>query len=121
MSERVFCYGTLKRGYGNHSLLRDSKFIGEAETQPILTMVDLGSFPAVLLNSDGETAVKGEVYEVNEATMQQLDWLEGHPNFYRRVQVSTNLGPVWIYTLPPEKYRNYTEIPSGVWEGRNVR
>lgn len=113
--DTVFVYGTLKQGFGNHRLLRNSKFLGKAETQPIFTMISLGAFPAVLV--DGDVAIKGEVYEVDENTMQQLDWLEGHPNFYRRIQVSTTLGPAWMYTIPSDRSREHSRIPSGFWDG----
>lgn len=114
MSHKVFVYGSLKKGFGNHSLIQQSKFIGAAETLPVFTMVSMGSFPACMV--DGETIIKGEIYEVSDDTLQTLDWLEGHPRFYKRIKVATNLGESWMYILnDPANSRSSEVIKSGVW------
>jgi len=69
---RVFVYGSLLKGLGNHGLLRrnGSKFDGVTETtEDAFEMVSMGSFPAVFrLPSKYEgTRVRGEVYEVTDA------------------------------------------------------
>jgi len=109
---KVFVYGTLKKGRGNHHLLSQSKFLGTAETLPQYTMVSLGAFPGVIEN--GITQIQGEIYEVNAEQLVRLDRLEGHPNFYRRDEIETSEGKAWIYLLPPE-YLQHTRIASGEW------
>jgi gamma-glutamylcyclotransferase (GGCT)/AIG2-like uncharacterized protein YtfP len=75
MTHRVFVYGTLKSGIHNHRLLAHAKFIGYAITDQAYHMV-AGGFPIVL--EGGDYAVKGEVYEVDDATLRYLDYLEGY-------------------------------------------
>ena len=82
---RVFVYGTLRVGQGNHHLLASSRMIGLDRTLARYTLVDLGAFPAVVVG--GATAVVGEVFEVDAATLARLDRLEGHPRFYQRTTV----------------------------------
>ena len=72
----VAVYGTLKMGYGNHRLLEDAMFEGEAVTAKKYPMVDNGYFP-YLFNEDGGDHVKVEVYAVDADTLARLDALEG--------------------------------------------
>ena len=71
--EKVFVYGTLKRGHGNHVLLRGSDFLGPSFSK-----------------SPGTTRVIGELYNVDELTLNHLDMLEGHPTWYKREQINVD-------------------------------
>lgn len=93
--KKVFVYGTLKRGHGNHRLLKDSKFLGEASIKS--DMYSLGAFPAI--SGKGEREAYGEVFEVDEPTMERLDRLEGYPHFYNRKVVETQHGTAWVYYI----------------------
>lgn len=70
---KVFVYGTLLSGLSNSALLNNSDFIGEGTMSGI--MYDLGSFPAV---NYGTGIVHGELYDVDEYTLRDLDYLEGY-------------------------------------------
>jgi len=113
---RVFVYGTLKRGYQNnmHYLFGKSAMLGQHTTKPHYTLKDLGYYPAVELC--GTTAVKGEVYQIADDVLQELDWLEGYPAFYERELIDTEYGPSWMYYLSPARMDNtYKVIESGEW------
>lgn len=110
----MFVYGTLKKGFGNNHLLSGDTFVGEATTLPNFTMFSMGGFPGV--SKEGETQIRGEIYEVSPSTLERLDRLEGHPNWYIREEVPTSLGRAWIY-LQPANSRGGKNIPSGIWEG----
>ena len=80
---KVFVYGTLQRGSGNHRLLADARFLGEAVTVSLFGMTDVG-FPFV--HADEAIApVAGELFDVDEHCMRQLDRLEGEGSMYDRV------------------------------------
>jgi gamma-glutamylcyclotransferase (GGCT)/AIG2-like uncharacterized protein YtfP len=79
---QVFVYGTLRRGEPNHHLLDARMLLRAGRTEPRFTLVSLGAVPAMI--DGGETAVAGEVYDVDAVTLAALDRLEGHPRFYRR-------------------------------------
>lgn len=89
---RVFVYGTLKRGFDNHALLEDSKFIGKAKTlHPYPMICKYPSFP-YLIDAEGEGfCVEGEAYEVTHRTMIGLDELEGYPDHYTRREIEVVL------------------------------
>lgn len=75
---RIFVYGTLKRGYRAHHLIdhSDNRFIGEALSQPRYHIYDLGGFPGMKENLAVDGGVRGEIYEVNDTTLQLLDRYE---------------------------------------------
>jgi len=103
---RVFVYGTLKKHFHNHRVLGDSRLIGEGRTmKPYKLVVQHGyAYPFLLEREEkgkreGEEeleegrgnkgmAVYGEIYEVSKETLERLDWLEGHPRWYRRSLIS---------------------------------
>lgn len=119
---RIFCYGTLMKGHGNHRLLlkETTKALGKASTPSAFTMVHLGGFPGIIRG--GETSIQGEVYEVDAETLARLDRLEGHPDFYRREPIEGLLMPdgshldAEVYVLPASYLARGKTIPSGVWE-----
>ena len=74
MSHRVFVYGTLLGGGPNHRLLRRSRLVGEDTTADGFALHNLGPFPGMVRATAGH--VRGEVYEVDDATLAALDRLE---------------------------------------------
>jgi gamma-glutamylaminecyclotransferase len=88
-THRVFVYGTLKRGYSNHALLETSRFLGEAATLKTYWMITTGVFPVVLDAVPADfglppLAIAGEIYHVDDATLEQLDHLEREGRSYHR-------------------------------------
>lgn len=115
---RVFVYGTLKKGEGNHRLLQGrALFCGEDSIHGKL--FDLGAFPAAV--QEGDNVIHGEVYMVGPHTLRSLDGLEGHPHFYERKEVMllNEKKLAWAYFLPDAKvYRGSREVEGGVWSRR---
>lgn len=77
----VFVYGTLKSGHTRHSALREERYIGIAKTEPKYGMYQYGGYPAAV-DSEAESvsigrAIYGELYEVSDACMMELDKIEG--------------------------------------------
>jgi gamma-glutamylcyclotransferase (GGCT)/AIG2-like uncharacterized protein YtfP len=103
MKHYVFVYGSLKQGYGNHRLLETSTFIGKRLTRNTdFYMVSLHSFPGVLKTESGEGfSIMGELYEVDDNTLKNLDILEGNGHFYKRELVDIHSYPdkAWMYVL----------------------
>lgn len=126
MNMPVFVYGTLKYGESNSYILRNSIFVGTFKTDPKYNLHDLGPFPAVV--PDGNVSVIGEVYLVDNDTMEKLDFLEGYPDFYDKELTSvypikiesdnfSNIKNAIIYFIPKDKF-DYPEskiLESGIW------
>lgn len=105
----VAVYGTLKKGYGNNYLLRGSSYIGKGETKRRYPMVASG-IPYVLDNEGEGHNIDVELYAVSNTTLNKLDSLEGHPNWYRRRQIDIRInGKIWSAWL----YFNIKEKVNG--------
>ena len=113
----VFVYGTLRSGGAGAMSIRfpNSKFIADAKVTG--SLYDLGAYPGLLLN-ESNSLVTGEVYEVDDELLNELDAFEASSN-YRREQVEISLGTdrrmCWIYEPDPEFYSHRTLITSGDW------
>ena len=115
MSNKIFVYGTLTKGFYNHRVIEGATLLGTHETEPEYTMANLGGFPAVLL--DGEHSIKGEVYEVDEDTFRRADALEGYPSFYNRIEIDTKYGKAWMYYIKEiSPHRRIVIIEAGEWK-----
>lgn len=84
----IFVYGTLKKGFCNHPLLKRSKFLDNAQTFKRYPMICTHLAYPYLIDKKGKGChVKGEVYQVDYRTLAQLDELEGYPEHYVRKEI----------------------------------
>ena len=106
---KVFVYGTLREGHGNHYLLDTSKWLDYAETKQKYAMFEQG-IPFVAKGVE-LTTITGEVYEVSDDVLGWLDQLEGHPYAYKREEVDIKLNftnkiiKAWLYFYPNPRGR----------------
>lgn len=130
----VAVYGTLKKHYGNHRILKDgqAKFV-DYKSFPGL-MFHMGWFPGVVLAEDvaadhpchlfvSRYTISTEIYEVDDPTLLKLDKLEGHPKFYYRTPMKdARLGEVHIYTQRAAKQLHGMKncISGGFWYGEHT-
>jgi len=114
---RLFVYGTLRTGEPNHRLLEGAEHVGPARTEARFRMVDLGAYPAIV--ADGATSIEGELYDVDDSLLAQLDRFEGHPRFYARSAVAIEGGAdAQAYLLRAAQVVGRPLIPSGSWRDR---
>ena len=89
---KIFVYGTLKRGFYNERFIPDEMIAKKwtAGVNADLYTVKNASFPA-LINLDSGNIVIGELYEIEHGylntVIEKCDYLEGHPVFYKRTIV----------------------------------
>lgn len=95
---RVFVYGTLKKGMGNHSVMIEAKgrFLGTTKVRGY-ACINTPWFPYAFKKD--EAIIEGEVFAIPKENIYILDTLEGYPGFYNREITKTDLGHVWIYFL----------------------
>ncbi len=99
----VFVYGTLRTGGRLNGHLKEQNLVGPATLSGFgMYPAGRGSFPGIVPQDDLAPVV-GEVWEVTPFCLDRLDWLEGHPRHYRRMEVAVN----FTEPLPPhlEPYR----------------
>ena len=117
MNNLLFTYGTLKKGHVRHDVLEmyQSKFLFEGWTERsdlILHRTHGGrnSFPVPLPSSKGYP-IYGEVYEITEQLIPQLDRIEAVGHLYTRelLRIRPNANgsivQAWCYLGIPETWR----------------
>lgn len=106
----IAVYGTLKKGYGNNRLLINQRFVGKGKTTDRYPLI-INGLPYLMEQKGKGHKVEVEVYKVDDDTFDSIDALEGHPNFYERVETSITMKngkriTAWIYFNRSQK--NYT-------------
>jgi len=76
MTSPIFVYGTLKSGHSRNALLKSQRYLGVAETIPKYKIYRYSSFPALVAEDDGKS-ILGEIYEVSDSCLVELDEVEG--------------------------------------------
>ena len=97
----VFVYGSLKNGYGNNRLLQSSEYCcSDMTSSADFKMISLCSFPGVIHSENG-FHISGELYRVDDRTLQTLDRLESNGSFYKRelVKLKSFEEDAWMYVL----------------------
>ncbi len=87
---KVFVYGTLKKGFCNHHFLEKSRFLGKAETLNKYALYLKDYYPFVT-EYEKISIIKGEVYQINQQQLQQIDILEEVPDYYYRKLIKVKL------------------------------
>ena len=82
---KVFVYGSLKKGFYNDHILKDSEFIG-TEVVHGYSMSSLGAYP--MAYNDPEGQIVGELYYITPETLERLDMLESEGKYYDRLVVN---------------------------------
>lgn len=91
----IAVYGTLRKGYGNHRVLGNSKFIGSGRTVDKYKLTANG-IPFVNKN-EPVSNVKVEVYSVTPEQLPTVDALEGYDpkrheeSWYKRTPINVKL------------------------------
>lgn len=68
----IFVYGTLLKGLERSYVLDNSSFIGDA-VAGVVCLYNLGAYPGI---KEDDGAVIGELYDVDEITLETLDRIE---------------------------------------------
>lgn len=114
MSSYVFVYGSLMRGRSNHEILKDSYYIGRAMVKGIGLYNVTPYYPGAVRKRG--KMVRGEIYEVDTATLNTLDLIEVNGKLYRReifngyLQERGDKLEVWVY-LWLQEVDPKTEVP----------
>lgn len=112
MSELLFVYGSLKRGYWNHHYMKDCEFLGDVSTYSDEFAVFNVGFPMVLtaksiVHQDCELLkrVRGELWKVD--SLERFDRLENEGSLYVRKEITVwalgrDVEDAWIYVAHPD-------------------
>jgi gamma-glutamylaminecyclotransferase len=111
----IAVYGTLKKGLSNHSTyMKNAAYMGKGKTFDSYKMVIENGIPFVFSKtSESGFNITVEVYKIDLPTLDDIDVLEEHPNWYVRKQIpilleSKKIEIAWMYF-------NDTVIDSGIY------
>lgn len=93
----------------------ESKFVAEAKASG--TLYDLGAYPGMQTN-ESSSLITGEVYEVDDATLGEMDEFETSSHYLRKqIEIFTGADQKtgWVYEPDPRHYDFETLISSGDW------
>ena len=97
----LFVYGTLKKGYGNNTLIKHTEFIGESISIDRFDLSGIG-FPCAYPNRNGKL-LQGEIYKLNDSDFITTDMLEGNGSLYQRelreFVCDGKIIEAWIYII----------------------
>lgn len=124
MNERLFVYGTLRRG-GSREIehhFAPVRFLSGASITG--TLYDMGPYPGIRLEGSG--IVCGEVYALDSSTLTALDAYEGfapeapETSDYQRPRIEARLTTgetceCWVYEITAARILGCPAIPSGDW------
>lgn len=120
-SERVFVYGSLKRGLRHHDQMAGAAFLGEVALSGHHLVLYEGGYPALVESPGPPTSavcpdtVHGELFFVTSEHLKRLDEFEECPSLYERVRVVLMSGAAaFAYRIPRERGLAYPRV-SGTW------
>ncbi|ACM61318.1 gamma-glutamylcyclotransferase (GGCT)/AIG2-like uncharacterized protein YtfP [Caldicellulosiruptor bescii] len=114
----LFVYGSLLSHNSHNYLLSRCKFIGKAVLEGY-GLYKVSWYPAIVPKEDSKVA--GEVYEVDEKTIKEIDNFEDEGVLYRRQEVDVILNDAevlrtwtYVYLLDVDE-KNYIPFEKQPW------
>ena len=113
----IFIYGSLRQGCECPMSMRfpTSKFLANATARG--SLFDLGEYPG-LVSNDSNSTVVGELYEVDDELLKELDQFEVSSNYLRKGTVAylgEEAKACWVYEPDPAHYSFGELIEDGDW------
>lgn len=100
----VFVYGTLRHSHDNHQLLERAHYYGIGQTLKDYSMYITGGYPYVV-GTEPRYPIVGELYGIDDETLEKLDKMEGHPHYYSRKEIPVIVDgkeyTAWMYIRVP--------------------
>lgn len=114
-----FCYGTLKKGFSAHRILKNAPaaFLGEVITNEDYHLYDVGSFPGMVFDSTTKGGVQGELYKIPERAFNDLDRYECvNTGLFRREEIILQDGSKAYAYIFNSNLDNAIKIEDGLWK-----
>jgi gamma-glutamylaminecyclotransferase len=108
----IAVYGTLKKGYSNyHRHLGNAKYIGGGKTKDKYPLLIEG-LPYMVNKKGTGHNVEVDVFKVSNTALKSIDRLEGHPDWYKRIQIPVSVKGktfmCWLYFNDRQVGKNST-------------
>ncbi len=86
----IFVYGTLKKGFINHRVIKEASFKETVTTSDkfVISVDGTYGFPYLLEYNNKGKYIQGEIYEIDESLECELDYFEGVPDLYVKKDIN---------------------------------
>jgi len=101
MKHLIFVYGTLKRGEQKSFALDGQRFIGICATAASYKIYQYSGYPALIRDEINGTGIWGELYEVTDSCVIELDKLV-QSNLFVRKEILLS-GDIHLSALPSDQ------------------
>ena len=109
--EILFAYGGLKRGFDNHfHIVGTAKYLGLGASIQKYAMYRSGA--PIVLKHEKISKIYGELYQVSSLTLNSIDQLQGHPDWYRREKVEIRAQNNQVLHAPSSSFYLYSMVLS---------
>ena len=117
---KIFVYGTLKSNKSRNFYLTrdDAKLVGPAKTTPDYRLVQrwFADYPCLIEEKDG-MAVEGELWQVNDKTLEVLDSIEGvKSGLFKRAMIKLSDGSEALGYVCVNRPYPYWSVNNGNWQ-----
>lgn len=116
---KIFVYGSLQRGKSAYDIMErhNSKFIRKAVTDPKYHIYRIDWYPGMVVDKNISGGVHGEVHEVTDECIEDLDYYEDDPNMFKKHDIILENGDKVIAYLYMQSITGKKRTESGVWNG----
>lgn len=84
----IFVYGSLRHDCYNHDILGDSIYLGTSKLLGFKLYKVCRQYPAAIHTNNNNDVIVIETYKVSPTKLKDLDFLEGHPTYYKRIRTT---------------------------------
>lgn len=109
--EKIFVYGTLRKGGTAHHLMNGCKLLEEKTTIAGFKLYDAVEYPFAVHTADPEDVVTGDMFAIKEDLFLSLDAYEGE-EYQREILPGFDF---YIYILTNNKTPLLPEVSGGDW------
>ena len=88
--EYLFVYGSLKKEFDNHIVLKEANYISKAKTINKFAMYkeENQNYPYIVKNEMIGQNIEGELYQITRKdVLAQIDEFENTPNYFKRTEI----------------------------------
>ena len=86
----LFVYGSLKKGFDNHIVLKEANYISKAKTINKFAMYkeENQNYPYIVKNEMIGQNIEGELYQITRKdVLAEIDEFENAPNYFKRTEI----------------------------------
>jgi len=123
----LFVYGSLKKGFDNHTILKKANYISKAQTIDKFAMYkeENRNYPYIVKNEIIGQSIEGELYQITrEDVLKKIDEFEDAPKYFKHeniwIKTRSQKIKATTYVLSNSK-SSLNQKPLKCWRENNIK